>query len=67
VKAPSRVGDTIHVEIKVLEVRAAKTGRRGLVRKRTVGALWDRIGLAIDAFTPAECANYFVAAGYDPE
>ena len=33
--------------------------------ERTVGALWDRIGIALDAFTPAECANYFTAAGYD--
>ena len=43
---------------------------KALLRKaaeRTVGALWDRIGIAIDAFTPAECANYFAAAGYDPE
>ena len=43
---------------------------KALLRKaaeRTVGALWDRIGLALDAFTPAECANYFRAAGYDPE
>ena len=33
--------------------------------ERTVSALWDRIGIALDAFTPAECANYFAAAGYD--
>jgi transposase len=33
--------------------------------ERTVGALWNRIGIALDAFTPAECANYFAAAGYD--
>ncbi len=41
-----------------------------LLRKaaeRTVGALWDRIGKLLDAFTPAECANYFRAAGYDPD
>jgi transposase len=35
--------------------------------KRTVSALWDRIGILVDAFTPAECANYFAAAGYEPE
>lgn len=43
---------------------------KALLRKaaeRTVGALWDRIGIGLDAFTPAECANYFKAAGYDPE
>jgi transposase len=41
---------------------------KALLRKaaeRTVGALWDRIGLVLDAFTAAECANYFAAAGYD--
>jgi transposase len=41
---------------------------KALLRKaaeRTVGALWDRIGLALNAFIPAECANYFAAAGYD--
>lgn len=41
---------------------------KALLRKaaeRTVGALWDRIGILLDAFSPAECANYFTAAGYD--
>jgi len=33
--------------------------------ERTVGALWDRLGALLDAFTPTECANYFAAAGYD--
>ena len=32
---------------------------------RTVTELWDAIGHATDIFTPAECQNYFVAAGYD--
>jgi transposase len=43
---------------------------KALLRKaaeRTVSALWDRIGILLDAFTPAECANYFAAAGYEPE
>jgi transposase len=34
--------------------------------QRTVGGLWDTIGLLIDTFTPTECRNYFAAAGYDP-
>ena len=41
---------------------------KALLRKaaeRTVGALWDRIGILLDAFPPDECANYFEAAGYD--
>jgi transposase len=38
-----------------------------LLRKaaeRTVGALWDRIGQVLEAFTPRECANYFSHDGY---
>ena len=31
---------------------------------RTVNELWDAIGEATDTFTPAECQNYFAAAGY---
>jgi transposase len=34
---------------------------------RTVDALWDAIADAIDLFTPAECANFFRASGYEPE
>jgi transposase len=33
--------------------------------KRTINALWTAIGLILDLFTPAECQNYFAAAGYD--
>lgn len=43
---------------------------KALLRKaaeRTIDALWDRIGTILQAFTPAECANYFRAAGYEPE
>ena len=32
---------------------------------RTVPELWEAIGEATDNFTPAECQNYFAAAGYD--
>ena len=35
--------------------------------ERSVAALWDRIGIIIEAFTPAECANYFAAAGYNAD
>jgi transposase len=41
---------------------------KALLRKaavRTVDDLWRAIGEAIDAFTPNECQNYFVACGYD--
>ena len=41
-----------------------------LLRKaaqRTVEGLWTAIGRLLDAFTPAECANYFEAAGYNPD
>jgi len=43
---------------------------KALLRKaaeRSVGALWRRIGIILDAFSPAECANYFRAAGYEPD
>ena len=43
---------------------------KALLRKaaaRSVEQLWRAIGSAIDTFTPTECANYFAAAGYDPE
>jgi transposase len=35
--------------------------------ERSVEALWHLIGNLIDAFSPQECANYFAAAGYDPD
>ena len=38
-----------------------------LLRKaeeRTLEALWRRIGSLLDAFSPAECANYFRNCGY---
>ena len=41
---------------------------KALLRKaaeRTVEGLWTKIGELLPAFTPAECANYFEAAGYD--
>ncbi len=41
---------------------------KALLRKaaeRTVAALWDRIGIVLDASTPAECANFYTAASYD--
>jgi hypothetical protein len=31
---------------------------------RTIPDLWDALKNALDAFTPNECQNYFVAAGY---
>ncbi|MBS0384013.1 MAG: IS630 family transposase, partial [Proteobacteria bacterium] len=42
---------------------------KAILRKaaaRTRDDLWDVIGQALSAFTPAECANYFEAAGYAP-
>ena len=43
---------------------------KALLRKtaaRTVKALWTAIGRLIDAVTPDECANFFKAAGYEPD
>jgi transposase len=41
---------------------------KALLRKaaqRTVEGLWTTIGSLVETFTPAECQNYFQAAGYD--
>ncbi len=41
---------------------------KALLRKaaeRSVEGLWTTIGKLLDAFTPAECANYIAHAGYD--
>jgi len=43
---------------------------KALLRKvaaRTIEDLWNAIGDALPQFTPHECANYFTAAGYEPE
>ena len=46
------------------------SGESWLMRKaaaRTKEALWNKVGESLDAFTPDECANYFITAGYEPE
>lgn len=43
---------------------------KSILRKaaaRTIPDLWDVIRDALTRFTPDECANYFTAAGYEPE
>jgi transposase len=35
--------------------------------ERTVDGLWNMIGALLPAFTPKQCANFFVAAGYEPD
>ena len=43
---------------------------KALLRKaaaRTITELWDVIAVDIDQFTPDECKNYFLAAGYGPD
>jgi transposase len=35
--------------------------------ERTVEGLWTAIGASLPTFTPLECANFFAAAGYDPD
>ena len=37
------------------------------IAARTIDDLWDAIRDALPLFTPTECANYFTAAGYEPE
>jgi len=43
---------------------------KALLRKaaaRTIDELWAAIAECLSQFSPAECRNYFQAAGYDPE
>jgi len=43
---------------------------KAMLRKaaeRTLDDLWRTIGRIIEASTPAECANYFAAAGHDAD
>lgn len=43
---------------------------KALLRKaatRTIEDLWALVASCLDQFSPAECRNYFKAAGYDPE
>lgn len=43
---------------------------KALLRKaaaRTIDELWSAVAACLQAFKPDECANYFEAAGYDPE
>lgn len=35
--------------------------------ERNIDALLDAVGPLMPRFTPTECANYFKAAGYDPD
>jgi transposase len=43
---------------------------KALLRKaaeRTVEGLWSAIGRLVDLVAPAESANFFAAAGYEPD
>ncbi|MBB5041105.1 transposase [Shinella fusca] len=35
--------------------------------ERTISALWNAASSIIELLTPTECANYFRAAGYEPD
>jgi transposase len=51
-------------------IENAFTKLKTLLRKaaeRTLDGLWTVIGRIAGTFTPVECANYFAAAGYEPD
>ena len=51
-------------------IKKAFSRLKAMLRKggqRTVSGLWSLIGKLVDIFQPQECANYFAAAGYDPD
>jgi transposase len=39
----------------------------GARAERSISALGDAVGAIVNLFSPTECANYFRAAGYDPD
>ncbi len=47
--------EQVFAKLKILLRKAAE---------RTVEATWKRIGALLECFTPQECANYFLNAGY---
>ena len=60
---PDRSFDKLQDEVAFSKLKA-------LLRKaaeRTVEGLWSAIGRLVDAVTPDECANFFAAAGYEPD
>jgi transposase len=70
-EAVEAVGGTLHYlppyspDFNPIEQLFAKL--KALLRKaaeRSVDGLWNRIARLLDAFPPAECANYFRNAGY---
>jgi len=50
VKKPTFIGDTVHVEVEVIEARAASEGNRGLVRTRNT--VVNQKDEAVMAYTP---------------
>lgn len=51
-------------------IENASAKLKALLRKvaaRTIEDLWNALGDALPQFTPRECANYFAAAGYEPD
>ena len=50
IKAPTRVGDTIHVEVEVTEARLTSKGNRGLVR--TANKVVNQKGETVIAYNP---------------
>ena len=50
IKAPTRIGDTIHVEAEVIEARLTSKGDRGLVRTSNIVVKQD--GTVVLAYNP---------------
>jgi len=57
---------------RIVALEAERGGRQRRYVPRQIGGglgveVVGEIGSAIDLFAPAECANYFKAADYEPE
>ena len=51
-------------DLNPIEMAFAKLKAQRARAIRTIDALWQAIGQICDLFEPAECRNYFAAAGY---
>ena len=56
VKGPTRVGDTVHVEVEVTEMRPTRGGDRGLVRTRN--AIVNQHGETVLIYTPLRLVRF---------
>lgn len=69
-RLPAQACSTFQPAIPFTPIENALSKLKALLRakaERTIAALWGALGVILDRFTPDESANYFNAAGYQPD